>query len=97
MSVYSELIDETGFDPAQLGPQLEPWQPWSIRGAWEILLGHPDVTKWTLSHGQALRDLLDAETQVIIQPVTADEVQAESAGSFMDDWASEAEKDLGYG
>lgn len=66
MSVYSELIDESDFDPSAPGPQLEPWQPWSLRGAWETLLGRTDMTVWTVREAAQLNGLLSMEdTQVI--------------------------------
>lgn len=67
MSVYSELINETGFDPMAPGPVIEPWQPWTLRGAWEIVLGRTDMTVWTMDNAQQLNRLLveQVETQVL--------------------------------
>lgn len=67
MSVYLELINETGFDPMAPGPEIEPWQPWSLRGTWEILLNRTDFTVWTRDDARNLNGLL-AETQVIQLP-----------------------------
>jgi hypothetical protein len=88
VSVYDELVNETGFDPTAPGPQLDPWVPWSLRGAWEILLGRTDMTVWTAREAQRLNQLLSEETQVL-SPV---EVTVESQNSFMEDWLALGER-----
>lgn len=62
MSVYSELMDEWGFDPTAPGPVIPDWQPWTLRGTWEILLRREDMTVWTRDNVRQLNQLLSQES-----------------------------------
>lgn len=70
MSVYSELIDEMGFDPFAPAPEIPAWVPWTLRGTWEVILGRSDLTVYTRDNAKQLNRLLDdiTDTQAIELP-----------------------------
>src|SRR5690606_27824727 len=61
MPSYAGLVDELGIDPAAVYADYDReredavWQPWSLRGAWEVVTGRSDWTAWTLGDARALR------------------------------------------
>ena len=63
MPSYAGLVDELGIDPAAVYADYDReredavWQPWSLRGAWEVVTGRSDWTAWTLGDARALREL----------------------------------------
>lgn len=63
MSVYSETINDLGFDPMAPGPEINQWEPWpmpswTMREAWEKILGRTDLTVWTVENAQQLNQIL---------------------------------------
>src|SRR5690606_27119125 len=65
MPSYAGLVDETGINPDTVLAEYDRlredavWQPWSLRGAWEVVTGRSDWTAWTLGDARALRELTD--------------------------------------
>src|SRR5690606_31493631 len=65
MPSYAGLVDELGIDPAAVYADYDReredavWQPWSLRGAWEVVTARSDWTAWTLGDAGALRELTD--------------------------------------
>src|SRR5690606_41223583 len=63
MPSYAGLVDELGIDPAAVYADYDRlredagWQPWSLRGAWEVVTGRSDWTAWTLGDARAPREL----------------------------------------
>lgn len=75
MSIYSELVDDWGFDPMAPGPEIPQWRPWSMRGAWEAVLGRTDMTVWTADNARQLNQLLVSMDHTQIIPLVTDETQ----------------------
>lgn len=71
MPSYAGLVDELGIDPAAVLSDYDReredavWQPWSLRGAWEIITGRSDWTAWTLGDARALRELTDQPEPIV--------------------------------
>lgn len=73
MSVFSELVNECGFDPLAPGPEVPQWQPWTLRGTWEIILGRTDMTVWTQENVRQLNRLLVEEAETMVLPLWKEE------------------------
>ena len=71
MPSYEGLVAELGIDPdtvcADYDREREDavWQPWTLRGAWEVITGRADWTAWTLGDARALRELA-AEPEPVV-------------------------------